>query len=56
MNEELKKAIVEVFQRNVENRLSIELCNGMVQSIFEVVAKIEGEKNGNSDLSNKAER
>ena len=34
MKEEVKQKIAEVFQRNIDNRLSIELCNGMLQSIL----------------------
>ncbi len=34
MTEKQKNKIAEVFQRNVDNKLSVELCNGMLQVIF----------------------
>lgn len=52
MTEEQKKTIAAIFQRNLDNRLSIDLCNGMLQVIFEVIEK-EGDGNGNTNLSDK---
>ncbi len=37
MQNETKQKIAEVFQRNIDNRLSVELSNGMLQIIFQII-------------------
>ena len=34
MKEKVKVELVAIFNRNLDNKLSIELCNGMLQSIL----------------------
>jgi len=37
MDQETKQRIAEVFQRNLDNRLSVDVCNGMLQSILNIL-------------------
>lgn len=37
MDQETKQKIAEIFQRNLENKISADLANGMLQSIFQVL-------------------
>jgi len=39
MSPEFKQRIAVIFQRNMDNRLSVELSNGMLQNIFDVIEK-----------------
>ncbi len=41
MDEKTRKDIVAIFQNNIGNKLTVELCNGMIQAVLQTVEQVK---------------
>ena len=55
MNEKTRQRIAEIFQRNLENRLSVELSNGMLQAIFTILEEKQPQEPSKEDIKSGSE-
>jgi len=55
MTDQQKNKVAEVFQRNLDNRLSVDLCNGMLQVIFTILEEKQPQELSKEDIKSGSE-